>query len=94
MMGGGPFILLKVGQSWRKTAKRAEIPIAGLPTILSILHSRGRKSSEVHAMVVVGGKFPWDMDNSSKIRLFCYLDHSLSPEITAGSRDSDSFKDK
>jgi hypothetical protein len=70
MMGGGPFILLKVSQSWRKSAKRAEILIASLPTILSVLHSRGRKSSETHAMVVVGGKFPWDMDNSSKIVCF------------------------
>jgi hypothetical protein len=36
MMGGGPFILLKAGQSGRKTAKQAEICLAGLPTILSI----------------------------------------------------------
>jgi hypothetical protein len=70
MMGGGPFILLKVGQSWRKTAKQAEIRIAALPTILSILHSRGRNFSEIRAMVVIGSKFPWDMDNWSKIVCF------------------------
>jgi hypothetical protein len=41
MMGGGPFILLKVGQSQRKTAKQAEIGVVGLPTILSMSRSRG-----------------------------------------------------
>jgi hypothetical protein len=69
-MGGGSFILLKVGQSRRKTSKQAEIRLAGLPTILSILRSVGRSSPETRAMVVAGDKFPWDMDNSSQIVCF------------------------
>jgi hypothetical protein len=52
MMGGGRFILLKVGQSPLETAKQAEIRLAGLPTILSILPSRGRNLPEIRAMVV------------------------------------------
>jgi hypothetical protein len=60
MMGGGAFILLKVGQSWRKTAKQAEIRLAGLPTILSILRPKGRNSAEIRAMVVVADRFPAD----------------------------------
>jgi hypothetical protein len=39
MMRGGAFILLKVGQGRRKTAKQAEVRFADLPTILSILRS-------------------------------------------------------
>jgi hypothetical protein len=57
MMGGGAFILLKVGQSWQKTAKQAEIRLAGLPTILSKLRSKRRNSPEILAVVVVAGRF-------------------------------------
>jgi len=36
MMGGGAFILLKVGHLWPKTAKQAEIRLANLLKILHI----------------------------------------------------------
>jgi hypothetical protein len=70
MMGGGAFILLKVGQSCRKTAKQAEIRVAGLPTILSRLRSKRRNSPEARAVVVGCRQIPWDMDNLSKIVCF------------------------
>jgi hypothetical protein len=70
ILGGGPFILLKVGQIRRKTAKQAEIGLADFPTILPVLHARGQNSPDSRAMVVVGARFPWDMDNSSKIVCF------------------------
>jgi hypothetical protein len=69
MMGGGPFILLKVGQSSRKRAKQAQICVAGLPTILSILRSKRRDfSNSRHGCG--WQQIPWDMDNSSKIVCF------------------------
>jgi hypothetical protein len=36
MMGGGAFILLKVGHPWPETAKQAEIRLANLLKILRI----------------------------------------------------------
>jgi hypothetical protein len=54
MMGGGPFILLKVGYGRRKTAKQAEIRLASLPTILWILRFAGRNYRLTRAMVVSG----------------------------------------
>jgi hypothetical protein len=57
MMGGGAFILLKVGSGRRKTAKQAEIRLASLPTILWISHPQGRSSNEARVMVVSGSDF-------------------------------------
>jgi hypothetical protein len=57
MMGGGPFILLKVGYGRRKTAKQAEIHVASLSTILGRLRSRERNSYKTRVMIVFGGNF-------------------------------------
>jgi hypothetical protein len=55
MMGGGAFILLKVGQPWPETAKQAEIRLANLLKILRIAGFGGENTSQGgkgHAMVV------------------------------------------
>jgi hypothetical protein len=57
MMRGGAFILLKVGQGRRETANQAEIRLADLPTILSILRFKGRNPCQSRVRVVSVGNF-------------------------------------
>jgi len=45
MMGGGAFILLKVGHCWPETAKQAEIRLANLVKILRIAGFGGENPS-------------------------------------------------
>jgi hypothetical protein len=55
MMGGGAFILLKVGHPWPETAKQPEIRLANLLKILRIAGFGGENTSQGgkgHAMVV------------------------------------------
>jgi hypothetical protein len=55
MMGGGAFILLKVGYSWPETAKQTEIRLANLVKTLQIAGFGGkipRQGRKGHAMVV------------------------------------------
>jgi hypothetical protein len=55
MMGGGAFILLKVGHPWPESAKQAKIRLANLRKILHIAGSEGenpRQGPKGHAMVV------------------------------------------
>jgi hypothetical protein len=46
MMGGGAFILLKVGHPWPETAKQAEIRLANLLKILPIAGFGGENTSQ------------------------------------------------
>jgi hypothetical protein len=55
MMGGGAFILLKVGHPWPETAKQPEIRLANLLKILRDRRIGGENTSQGgkgHAMVV------------------------------------------
>jgi hypothetical protein len=51
MMGGGTFILLKVGHFGPKSAKQTEIRLAGLPKILKIAFSRRKSASRTEGRV-------------------------------------------
>jgi hypothetical protein len=52
MMGGGAFILLKVGHPWPESTKQAEIRLANLLKILYIAWRKPRQGLKGHAMVV------------------------------------------
>jgi hypothetical protein len=62
MMGGGAFILLKVGRIGPESSEHAEIRIANLWKILSISGLGARKASQSGGDLGMVG-FPWDMDN-------------------------------
>jgi hypothetical protein len=92
MMVGGAFILLNVGCGRRETAYQAEIRLAGLPTILSVLRTKGRKYLIFRVMIVLRHNF-CGICLIRGNRLFCYPDHSLSPKIGAVSSKDGHDKD-
>jgi hypothetical protein len=62
MMGGGAFILLKVGRPWPESAKQAEIRLAILLKILHIAPFWGAKPSprlERSCNSCICGDFHW-----------------------------------
>ena len=93
MMGRRAFILLKVGYGRPETAKQAETRMADLPTILRILGARDKNSRRPRVTIVSGKNLRriWLIRPDS---FFCYLDHSLSPEIGAVSPRDVQDKDK
>ena len=85
MMGGAAFILLKAGLSGPKTAKQAEIGVAGLLKILAICLRRGQTSLAMGAKYVQwlcwrDFRWIWLICRDDG---FCYLNHSFSREIGA-----------
>jgi hypothetical protein len=87
MMGGGAFILLKVGHPWPESAKQAKIRLANLRKILQIARSEGGTvlaimESTCGGCVCADFRRVWLICRNS---LFCYPDHSFSAEIGAVS---------
>jgi hypothetical protein len=67
MMGGGAFILLKVGRAGRESAKQTEIRLASLLIILQITPRGRTPRAQGRATVVHSQEFPLDMANLSRI---------------------------
>jgi hypothetical protein len=71
MMGGGAFDWLKTGRIGAKSAKQAEIRLADLQKILSIVRAARRRRANGKPLTSRYRFFPVKMANAAEERVIC-----------------------